>query len=289
MRRRSCTLHAETFEEYTALAIQPSVSSDISRVRSRNSSLPLLRPKPYISSPILKKEEDYQASPKVDSVWGDFDFKTKSREDEDLCSNSTAETSDHNSNSIIEAESLDSPTLFSGSKISKSLVTKRFMVMNSSSTNSHNLINSSFKGNEEMELTPLKQKQAMDLIVKSDEEEGVKCHFWLKAIEEKRFESLVKVYYKSASAFIFVYSIANRESFNWVEEAIQEVLKDVSREKFVGILVGNKTNEGAREVSEMEGDSLQKKYDLAEFCETSSGESTLKEKLFGTFNLNLYV
>jgi hypothetical protein len=286
MRRRSCTLYADTLEQYAAFAIQPSVSSDISRrpTRSRNSTLPSLKSKPLPTS--IKEQEDNTVSQKNNNFWGDFDYIIKTRENEDNSSTSTIETS---ANSIGETESLDSPNRFSCSETPKSLVTKRFMVMSSVSTNSHDLINSSFKGNEEeMKLAPLKQSQAMDLIVKSDETEGVKCHFWLKSLEESRFESLVRVYYKSASAFIFVYSVASRESFNLVEEAIQEVLKEVPREKFVGILVGNKVNlEAVREISEMEGDSLQKKYDLAGFCETSQDENALKEKLFNTFNLNL--
>ena len=83
-----------------------------------------------------------------------------------------------------------------------------------------------------------------------------KYHFWTFRINEKSlttevlwrgkhnsyviFSNVFLAYYKSASAFIFVYDITNAESFKKLEQSVQSVLSIVAEKDFYGILIGNK-------------------------------------------------
>lgn len=275
MRKRSCTLVADTVEQYTNIAVKSSSYLVPNfRPKSQVSQVPLLLPKGFSQSVFTKIEEEDDSSPNDNTnFWDDFDFGAQD------VSTSASELSDVRRESEMETEDLGLTAKILNKE--KEPVTRRFMVLGQSNVNSHTLINSSFKNESESDFKPL--RQAMDLIVKNEEEEGLKCQFWLRALEDRRFDSLVKVYYKSTSCFIFVYSVSDRNSFNMVEQAIQEVLREVPREKFVGILLGNQVGCEEREVSYDEAAFLQEKYDLALFTETSQGDETLKEKILNPY------
>jgi hypothetical protein len=261
MRKRSGTLHAENMDQYTAFAIQPSL---------------------FEAHQKQSKQSKAKSSLSNNVFWEDFNYKTETNEmmveEENFDNVSTEQNSGVSEMSASESES---PVNFI-SQNNKPFITKRLMVLSSTQADSYNLINSSFQTNGDLELAPL--NQTMDLVIKSDNDERIKYHFWLKALEDRRFNSLVRVYYKTASAFIFVYSVSSRESFNLVEQAIQEVLSEIPREKFIGILIGNQQDlEENREVSYFEGSLLQSKYGLVEFGETSQDDNSLKEKITNIF------
>jgi len=84
----------------------------------------------------------------------------------------------------------------------------------------------------------------MDLILCQKESENllINYQFWIKNIKDNRFISLFEVYYKTAEIFIFVYNIANKETFIKLEETIKEIKNVKADKQFIGLLVGFKSD-----------------------------------------------
>ena len=99
----------------------------------------------------------------------------------------------------------------------------------------------------------------MDLIIKRKEDHvfSKKYHFWIRELNEDRYDTLIKgiiflravpitklwlVYFKTTQLFIFVYSIDDRESFIKLTKAIADVIDETPKRKFCGILIANKNN-----------------------------------------------
>jgi hypothetical protein len=98
-------------------------------------------------------------------------------------------------------------------------------------------------------------------------------HFWMRTLGEpsETKDAIWKTYYKWATAFVFVYDITNRESFEALEAAVKNVLQVVPQDKFFGILVGNKNDlSNQRAVDYNEAVRLKQKYNLKYFIETNS-------------------
>jgi len=234
MRKRSSTLYAETIEEYTRKAVEISnqsynplqISSNSSLKKNINASslLPLLineEESPRKKQPSYTKESS--------QYWPEFDFGCDGRQNEQLFNGALAKGNDS-----MEAE--EPP------EVIRKPITKKIMVIGSSGSGRHSLINLMFDNKENQ----VSLRQTMDLMTKKtrkEEEFNVKYHFWMRSLNDTRFEGLVKVYYKSASIFLFGYSIVDRESFENLSRAIEEVKTEVPREKFVGILIGNKCDQ----------------------------------------------
>jgi len=98
-----------------------------------------------------------------------------------------------------------------------------------------------------------------------------KYHFWVRTLgdDSATKDALWKTYYKWATTFVFVYDITNKESFEALKKAVESVMKVVPREKFFGVLVGNKNElHGQREVSYDEAVDFKLQYNFSHFIET---------------------
>lgn len=163
-------------------------------------------------------------------------------------------------------------------------VSKKIMIIGSSSTGKYGLLNSTFCLNKSKPQPPM--NQALDLIIKDEQEHNmkIKYYLWIRNLDEKRFDDVVKVYYKNISLFVFVYSITDRGSFDTVVANIKEILKEVPRHKFVGVLVGSKNDqEDSRQVSISDGIKIKEEFSLSMFVETNQQEKTLKTKIQNVF------
>jgi len=264
MRARKLAFNADNFEEFQQKYVSqirlPVSSKNIVSRRSHHfnsSRSPINQEKPFSgnspSSPSKRK-----------NPWADFDFTTSAKK------LSFEENNDENG-----SISLDQVMPL---KKHKCPIVKRFMVLGTKEAEKHALIDSIF-GLRDGEVSNKPLNQSMDLIMKNEsgDDYDVKYQFWMSNLENKRFEDVVKVYYRCSSIFFFVYSTANRRSFEAIEEAIQNVLREVPNEKFVGVLLGNKNEmEVNREVSVMEAVSLKDKYGLKTFSEIEKEDETLK-------------
>lgn len=168
------------------------------------------------------------------------------------------------------------------------LVTKKVMIFGSNGIGKHTLVHSSFCQTKNKVLPSL--KQSMDLIIKDDEEEDIKLkyYFWIRTLDESRFDDVVKVYYRNISVFIFMYSVTDRRSFETLTRSLKGIMSEISRQKYVAILIGNKCDmEDQREVSYSEGLALKNEYNLSFFLETNQHDKLLKTKIHNSFYKSL--
>lgn len=99
-------------------------------------------------------------------------------------------------------------------------------------------------------------------------------------MNDHKYDNLVKVYYKTMSVFLFVYSISDKESFLMIQDGIDTVMTEINKEKFVGILIGTySSKDQLREVSYDDGENLRKKFNLSLFLEANPNENSLKDSL----------
>ncbi len=275
MRKRSNTIYAQTLEDFHAIADNPNDDSIISNIPSlskRNSSL---------SSVCSIEETEHE---KGSEFWDDFEY---------TCSPTlTSRLSLKKRSTILSRLSMNEPKEeVPPVDEAKSLVVKKVMVIGQRGSGKHFLINSAFHSDDNPDSLAI--QQTMDLILKTEEEADghleTKYQFWIRTLDEHRFDSLIKVYYKIVSVFVFVYSTADRSSFEALDEAIESVIKEVPRDKFVGVLIAN-TNESKPEnkeveVSSAEGLALKQKYNLKLFMDSNEGETVLREKLLDVINV----
>ena len=119
-----------------------------------------------------------------------------------------------------------------------------------------------------------------------------KLHIWDTAGQE-RFRSLALNYINNSHAFIFIYDISDKSSFdnlqNWIKMAF-----DKNKNSIVNLLIGNKCDkENERKISQNEGEHLAKENKFY-FLETSAknDENVLNlfyyitYKLIGYYNEN---
>jgi GTPase SAR1 family protein len=152
----------------------------------------------------------------------------------------------------------------------------RCMVLGSVNTGKHSLIS-----NISEEHKQPRDKSGANLVIKRNMQlKTTKTyHFWIRALGDasETKEAIWKTYYKWATAFVFVYDITNRESFEALEKAVKSVLEVIPQDKFFGILIGNK-NDLCKErvVDYNEAANFKQKYNLNHFIETNSSRE--KEK-----------
>jgi len=150
----------------------------------------------------------------------------------------------------------------------------RCVVLGSKNAGKYSLINANLPGS-----TKPQQKNDVDLVMKQKVSFKTtrKYHFWVQTLGEtsEMKEALWKTYYKWATAFVFVYDITNKESFEALEKAVQSVLKVVPREKFFGILVANKSDlQHEAVVDQNTANEFKEKYNLSHFVETNSSNES---------------
>lgn len=107
----------------------------------------------------------------------------------------------------------------------------------------------------------------------------VKLQIWDTAGQE-RFRTITSAYYRGADGIIMVYDITNEESFNHVNEWLNEVNR-YAAEGTVKILVGNKCDKPNRVIPTEKGQAYADGLGIP-FLETSAKESKNVEESFLT-------
>jgi len=113
----------------------------------------------------------------------------------------------------------------------------------------------------------------------------VKLQIWDTAGQE-RFRTITSAYYRGAHGIIMVYDVTNHESFEHVEEWLNEVNRHAS-ESTLKLLVGNKADlEDDRKVTAQEAKKFADNLNIS-FLETSAKNATNVEAAFLTMGKQL--
>ena len=106
----------------------------------------------------------------------------------------------------------------------------------------------------------------------------IKLQIW-DTCGQETYRSLISSFYKNSSLAILIYSIDNKESFNHIENWLNDFRKHNPNAKI--ILVGNKSDlEESRVVSKDEGENFAKANKLDLFFETSAKSGYNAQKVF---------
>lgn len=117
------------------------------------------------------------------------------------------------------------------------------------------------------------------------EKKTIKLQIWDTAGQE-RFRTITSAYYRGADGIILVYDTCDRESFQHVDDWLNEVNRYVN-ESTCKILVGNKSDlESERQVSTEEAQKKAEELGMA-FIETSAKEATNVEQAFSMMSAEL--
>jgi len=270
MRKRSNTIHAKTIEEFNSAA-------DLQNSPKNVPCFPLQRAKSSRNFGSLSYVSLQSPSAKSDNAWEDFEY---------TACNENFYTRKGSSRNSLETDTTENPdeTLL---EVNKTLVVKKIMVIGQRGAGKHFLVNSAFHSEDNQ--NSFSVTQTMDFMLKTEADDLLerKYHFWIRELNEHKFDALVKVYYKIISVFVFVYSTSDRNSFEALNEAIESVSKEVPKEKFVGVLLANSSeNNGEHhEVSHAEGIALKEKHNLAFFLDSNEGEAIIKQQLLQALNI----
>ena len=136
-------------------------------------------------------------------------------------------------------------------------------------------------------------RSPLDLKIKTHEKghEIVKYCLWIKDCGEKnvtdKLKSIYMVYYRTVPAFVFLYSVEDRDSFICLNNTVKELVNDIGPTKFKGVLIGLKDDKiktqefsGNRKVSIEEAEDLKQTAGLQAFLEVDLNESFQKEAIF---------
>ncbi len=96
---------------------------------------------------------------------------------------------------------------------------------------------------------------------------SVKLKVWDTAGQE-RFRNITQQYYKSADGIVLVYDVTDRESFEKVNNWIKQINMYTQTDKIGIVLLGNKIDIAARDVTSEEGIEMAQTYGIKHF-ETS--------------------
>lgn len=96
----------------------------------------------------------------------------------------------------------------------------------------------------------------------------IRTTVWDTAGQEK-FRSLTSSYYRGTHGIVLVYDVTNRDSFQHVEDWLQEIETYCSEDECVKLLVGNKIDLEARAVTSEEGQRFAREKNMV-FIETSA-------------------
>ena len=76
-------------------------------------------------------------------------------------------------------------------------------------------------------------------------------------IGQEKYRSLTKIFYKNSKIVIFIYDITNKESFKNLEYWIDSVNNELSNEKYIKAIIGNKSDLFLKEaISEKEAEEF---------------------------------
>lgn len=105
----------------------------------------------------------------------------------------------------------------------------------------------------------------------------VKLQIWDTAGQE-RFRTITSAYYRGADGIIMVYDVTNQESFDHVQDWLQEVNR-YSSEGTSKLLIGNKSDREDKIVTTAQGEEYASKLDMP-FLETSAKTANNVEAAF---------
>mmetsp|Transcript_17147 Transcript_17147/g.21125 ORF Transcript_17147/g.21125 Transcript_17147/m.21125 type:complete len:206 (+) Transcript_17147:391-1008(+) len=108
-------------------------------------------------------------------------------------------------------------------------------------------------------------------------EKYVKLQIWDTAGQE-RFRTITSAYYRGADGIIMTYDVTNQDSFDHVQDWLQEVNK-YANEGTCKLLIGNKSDREDKVVSTEVGTEFAKKLDMP-FLETSAKTASNVEAAF---------
>ena len=126
-----------------------------------------------------------------------------------------------------------------------------------------------------------------------DEKEFDKKKYSFKIYDtagQERYKSISLNYIKLGDGFLLVFSVDNKETFDKLEEWIQNIYDSVSIDEKVIFLVGNKIDSPNRVVKREEAEAFAKKKNFRYFetsAKTGEGVEELFDELYNTiYNLN---
>ena len=153
----------------------------------------------------------------------------------------------------------------------------KYIIIGDSSVGKSNLLlrYSYGKFNPEYQLTMGVEFSAKNVEIRN---KIYRIQIWDTAGQEN-FRSITRAYYKNSACALVVYDISSRESFNNVDDWIDDC-KNQSSETIFMVLVGNKSDlSDKRQVSVEEGKELAEKYGIL-FYETSAKDGINVEEIF---------
>ena len=104
----------------------------------------------------------------------------------------------------------------------------------------------------------------------------IKIQIW-DTTGQERYRTLARSTINSSEGFIFVYDITNRESFNNINNWVEQV-KEIAPKNSKSIIFGNKSDLSKKRVIEInEGKNLAKKYNMKFFETSAKNGSNLNE------------
>ena len=109
------------------------------------------------------------------------------------------------------------------------------------------------------------------------ENKGIKMQLW-DVKDSKEGGKIDEAHYNRSHGIIFAYDITNRNSFQNIENYINESNK-FAQKNVCKILVGNKCDQPNRTVTEEEGKNMAKKYGM-KFFETSAKNNQNVNEIF---------
>ena len=159
------------------------------------------------------------------------------------------------------------------------------------------LLKKTFSGtfNEKSISTIGMDRKTLFLTINTEEgEREIEIQLFYTAGEE-RYRSIISSYYKSSQGLLFVYDITKKESFETINNLIENI-KSSSEDKnnFLMILIGNKdlaiANPDCREITSEYAENFCKENNLfwgGEYCLKDFTEEQVKEMLT-KFSLEIY-
>jgi len=110
----------------------------------------------------------------------------------------------------------------------------------------------------------------VDFKVKTIDIDGnrMKLALWDTAGQE-RFRTLTPSYYRGAQGVIFVYDVSTRQTFDKLNEWLNETETYATKQDLIKMLVGNKIDKANREVTRQEGQQFARKHGML-FIEASA-------------------
>jgi len=117
----------------------------------------------------------------------------------------------------------------------------RGMVVGASGTGRHSLVNAICP--EEASVNGVQRKQEFDLIVRKleTESEVKRLNFWVRETKQgQRYDSLIKMYYKTCRVFFLVYNTHDKNTFELLNNEIQLIREANVGKELLFVLIGNK-------------------------------------------------